>query len=75
MPMPTVIPGYVEAMSINPTREINSSINLSDWLGTLSALDHKMLALRVAGYTWKETGAAVGVPMKQDVERVHESWS
>jgi hypothetical protein len=56
--------GFAEKMASNPTRKINSAIDLEDWLGTLSARDRKMLELRMAGHTWKETGTAVGMPLR-----------
>ncbi|HQP36700.1 MAG TPA: hypothetical protein PLI95_16050 [Polyangiaceae bacterium] len=59
-----VIPGFAEAMAMNPTRKINSAIDLTAWLETLHARDRKMLELRAAGHTWEETGAAVGMPLR-----------
>jgi hypothetical protein len=64
-----VILGFAEATSSNPTREVNSAIDLFDWLATLPARDRKMLELRAAGHTWKVAGAAVGMPLRSAFDR------
>ena len=59
-----VIPGFAEAMAMNPTRKLNSAFDLGIWLEKLPARDRKMVQLRPAGHTWQETGAAVGMPLR-----------
>ena len=60
----SVILGFAEAMSTNPTHKLNSAIDLSCWLKTLEPGDRKMLELRAAGHTWAQTGAAVGTTLR-----------
>ena len=61
--------GFAQTTSINPSRKVISAIDLGDWLRTLPARDRKMLALREAGHSWEETGAAVGMSMRSAYER------
>jgi hypothetical protein len=61
--------GMAGATCINPTTKIDSAIDLSDWLDGLDDRDRQLLELRAAGYTWSETGEAVGMPLKSAFDR------
>lgn len=52
--------GFAEAMNSNPTRKLNSAIDLENWLAGLSELDRDILRLRGAGHGLEEIGAEVG---------------
>ena len=61
--------GMAGATCINPTAKLDSAIDLSDWLDTLSSGDRKMLELRAEGFTWKEASVAMGLPLKTAYDR------
>ena len=64
--------GMAGPMCINPTNRLDSAIDLSDWLGTLSSGDRSLLELRAEGFTWQEAGAVMGMPLKSAYDRGHK---
>ena len=46
--------GYAEAMCPNPTRKIQSAIDLADWMAELDIQDQEFLELRASGRTLEE---------------------
>jgi len=61
--------GMAGIACINPTSKLDSAIDLSDWLGTLSKPNRRMLKLRAEGFTWKEASTAMGLPLKTAYDR------
>jgi hypothetical protein len=61
--------GMAGPMCANPTSRLDSAIDLSAWLAGLDVRDRQLLELRAAGYTWSETGEAVGMPLKSAYDR------
>ena len=55
--------GFAEARCSNPTRNLNSAVDIVAWLAELPAEDRHMLELRAAGFTLEETADEVGVPL------------
>ena len=49
--------------------KLDSAIDLSNGLAGLSDGDRRMLELRAKGFTWKETGAELGVALKTAYDR------
>ena len=61
--------GMAGPLCANPTTKLDSAIDLSDWLDTLSSGDRSLLELRAEGFTWQEAGAATGMPLKSAYDR------
>jgi hypothetical protein len=53
---------WAELEGCNPVRRMISAIDLERWLSTLDAEDRLMLALRQAGHSLGDIGAATGRP-------------
>jgi DNA-directed RNA polymerase specialized sigma24 family protein len=64
--------GMAESACINPTSRLDSAIDLSDWLDTLSSGDRSLMELRAEGFTWQEAGAVMGMPLKTVYDRGHK---
>lgn len=49
--------GLAAEMAANPTRSINSALDLENWLDGLDTRDRRILSMRVAGFSLEEIGA------------------
>jgi len=61
--------GMAGPMCANPTTKLDSAIDLSDWLDTLSSGDRSLLTLRAEGFTWQDASAVTGMPLKSAYDR------
>jgi hypothetical protein len=64
--------GMAGATCINPTTKLDSAIDLSAWLDTLTSGDRSLMELRAEGFTWKEAGAVMGMPLRSAYDRGHK---